>query len=88
MARNITQVGLDRPIVDALGKIDINNEFSSWVEIVTDLLPKSGNGSPEGIVFGVQGATYYDLDGATGTIIYVKMLEDIGTDKKQGWVLA
>lgn len=51
-------------------------------------IPITGNGPPEGVVLAPAGATYYDMDGDTGSIHYVKMQQAIGGDGTLGWKLA
>lgn len=46
-----------------------------------------GTGSPEGVVAGIIGQEYMDLNGTTGNIKYIKRDSDIGGDIKQGWIL-
>lgn len=76
---------ITRPIVGSLGIMSL--DFTLWAAAVSNLLPQSGVGSPEGVVDGVQRALYMDETGTTGSILYVKKLADIGGDTKKGWVL-
>ena len=46
-----------------------------------------GSGSPEGAVDAKRGRRYMDEDGTTGTILYIKKLDQIGGDNSQGWIL-
>lgn len=46
-----------------------------------------GTGSPEGVVEGIVGQEYMDLNGTTGNIKYIKRDSNIGGDIKQGWIL-
>jgi len=46
-----------------------------------------GNGSPEGVIEGIIGQEYLDLDGTTGSIKYIKRDSNVGGDITQGWIL-
>ena len=54
-------------------------------------VPIFGAGSPEGVIEAQQFSGYIDTDaaaaGSTGSIRYIKGLEDIGGDKTMGWFL-
>ena len=66
----------------------MERQFIDWQLLVTKVLPMNGNGSPEGVVEADQYQHYYDDAGAAGSILYIKMLTDVGGDKKQGWKLS
>lgn len=61
--------------------------FRVWTDSVSNLAPRIGEGSPEGVVDGLQGQFYMDTTGTTGAILYVKRDTDIGGDSTQGWIL-
>ena len=48
--------------------------------------PIAGAGSPNGVVEGSYLQEYLDVTGTTGSIVYRKMLPDVGGDKTLGWV--
>ena len=60
--------------------------FFQWMQQVSALSPMSGNGSPEGVVNAPLKTPYLNMTGATGSLLYFKILPDIGGDTKQGWV--
>ena len=66
----------------------MERQFIDWQLLVTKVLPMNGNGSPEGVVEADQYQHYYDDTGAAGIFLYIKMLTDIGGNKKLGWRLA
>ena len=75
-----------RPVIDANGVL--TQEARLFFNDVTALVMITGNGSPENVVESLKtGVLYTDLDGTTGSILYVKKLSDIGGDTKQGWIL-
>lgn len=45
-----------------------------------------GTGSPEGIIEAFEGKEYMDRTGAPGAVKYIKQLNDIGGNRKLGWV--
>ena len=45
-----------------------------------------GTGSPEGIIEAQVGQEYLDTTGAPGAVKYIKQLNDIGGNRKLGWV--
>ena len=47
-----------------------------------------GTGSPENVVSSPAPRFYIDLNGAVGSKLYIKPLDHIGGDTKQGWELA
>lgn len=57
-------------------------EMRRWMELITDGLPKTGSGSPEGVLTASIGTLYLRADGGTGTTLYVK---ESGTGDT-GWV--
>ena len=77
---------VSQPIVETSGVM--TRTFQEWQSLVTRQLPYNGTGSPETVVEAPQYSHYYDNAGGAGTIHYIKMLDDIGGDKRQGWVLA
>lgn len=85
MAR-LTQLTNTRSMVDSNGVM--TQEARLYFQQLTDLIPISGSGSPEGAINAVQGATYYDLDAAQGQRHYIKIQADINGDSTQGWELA
>lgn len=79
------------PVPDAdLSIVDDNgvmtDVFQSWVSEVTRLDLIVGTGSPEGVIEATVGRQYMDDAGATGSLLYMKKLADIGGDRSQGWV--
>lgn len=75
-----------QPVTNANGTM--SQPFQEWQQVVTNALPYTGSGSPEGALQAPQFASYYDTSAAAGSIHYIKMLPDIGGDRKQGWKLA
>ena len=61
--------------------------FRIWVELITQLDLIIGTGSPEGVIEARQGREYMDDAGTAGAIKYIKRDDDIGGDKKLGWIL-
>jgi hypothetical protein len=69
------------PLVDDQGMA--TDIFRFWLNSRD---PLTGAGSPEAVVTASQFTFYINTSGATGTLLYIKMLPDIGGDKSQGWV--
>lgn len=84
MSRRVLNVST--PIVENNGTMQ--RQFQEWQQLVTRLLPMTGSGSPEGVVEAEQYQHYYDTGAAAGSILYIKMLSDIGGDRTLGWKLA
>jgi hypothetical protein len=82
---NIRRLNASQPIVNPNGVMEFT--FQQWALLVSDMMPLTGAGSPEGVVEAQQYAKYLNTSGGAGTIEYRKMLPDIGGDTKQGWVL-
>lgn len=61
--------------------------YMLWTQAVTKLQPIVGTGSPEGVVTADQFSFYINSAGATGSILWCKMIPLIGSDRSKGWVL-
>ena len=70
------------PCVDATGRP--LQTLRSIVEQLSNYIPLSGDGSPETFVSANKLRLY--MDDLTGDV-YIKKLDAIAGDKKQGWVL-
>ena len=75
----------NREIVDAAGVL--TTEGRVFFNDLVSRVPSFGDIEPENNVSAVAGATYYNLSGATGQIMYIKSVSDIDGDEKKGWVL-
>jgi len=75
-----------RPIVDANGAL--TEESRVFFSELVNRLPSYGSGSPENVVAADVGATYYDLNAAAGSRVYLKVTQDVSGDRTQGWELA
>ena len=86
MAIKITEISLDRPIVDQDGSLTVQSrEFFSTIMDRSLII---GTGSPEGTVPALQGSTYMDDAGTTGAILYIKRDNADGAgDSSNGWIL-
>lgn len=58
-----------------------------WMISVTTAKPLIGTGSPEDVVEADQAEFYMDSNGTTGSILYIKKFDEIGGDRKKGWIL-
>lgn len=85
MADKITELATDRPIVESDGSLTLQSRTYFRTLTVQALI--IGTGSPEGVVEAEEGATYQDRTGTAGAIRYAKRDNDIGGDKKLGWIL-
>lgn len=73
------------PVVDKDGKPLSNlNLFS---EAVSKLPVLFGNGDPNGVVESRMTRLYMDTAGVSGSILYIKQVDDVAGDKTMGWVL-
>lgn len=66
----------------------LTEESRVFFSDLVDRVPSYGDGSPEGVVEGVVGATYYDLAAAQGSRVYLKIVAEIDGDAAQGWELS
>lgn len=85
MPDRITHLTTVRPIVDA--QASPTQEMRSWAQLVTELMPIVGSGSPEGVILGKQGVSFIDEDASSGSVLYKKQKTDIAGDRSKGWVL-
>jgi len=84
MSRRVLLVS--QPIVGENGIM--TRTFQEWQTLVTKLLPIRGSGSPEGVIEAEENQHYYDINGVGGDVLYIKVQDDIGGDRTQGWKLA
>mgnify|MGYP000748524544 CR=1 FL=1 len=86
MVDRITQISLDRPIVEENGSL--TTQSRTYFKTLTNQALIIGPGSPEGVVEAEIGATYQDSAGTAGAIRYAKRDADDGAgDKTIGWIL-
>lgn len=85
MVNRVSQPAPDRPIVDDKGSQ--SEQMRLWTQRVTNLVPIIGEGSPVGIVEALQGQQYIDTTALTGSVFYVKQLDNVAGDKRLGWQL-
>ena len=83
MTRRVLNVA--QPIVENNGTM--SQQLQEWSTLLTRLLPFNGDGSPEGIVEAKQYSRYVQDDGSSGSVCWIKLVDDIGGDKTTGWVL-
>ena len=60
--------------------------FREVMRSLTDQLPMTGTGTPEGVVNAPQFSLYLDTTPAASPVEYRKMLAQIGGDTTQGWI--
>lgn len=89
MAKN-PRLQVSQPIVEEDGTM--SDPFLHFILLLNSLVvPIFGAGSPEGVIEAPQFSPYIDTTaasaGTTGSIRYIKGLEDIGGDKTLGWFL-
>lgn len=73
------------PVVDDSGRP--NQKLQLFSEEVSALFPIIGEGSPEGIYEAKTGRLYVDTIGGAGACLYVKTVDDIAGERKDGWIL-
>ncbi len=80
------QLNQSNPIADDQGKM--TNVMRQWVTLVNNWQPIVGTGTPEGVVEAPLYAPYIDdtIPAVSGSILYLKMQDEIGGDKTKGWV--
>ena len=61
--------------------------FYNWMLGVTALQPIVGTGSPEGVEDAQVARFFLQTDGAAHSILWVKVVSDIGGDRSMGWQL-
>jgi hypothetical protein len=72
-------------IVDNTGSMLRN--FKTWVNLVTDMAIIEGAGSPEGVVSARTTRQYMDKEGSAGNRLYIKTVDSVAGDNKNGWEL-
>lgn len=84
MTVSIVKPGNEQPLDD---KGRPTPKHFQWLQLMTDLEPMIGTGSPEDVEEARAPRFYVDSAAATGSILYVKQVDSIGGDRKKGWML-
>lgn len=82
MSKLINPTEVNIPIVDSNGKP--TQAFYQLINDLSGLELLDGEGSPEGILKAGKKTQYYDVNGAVGSILYVKTTD---ANLDIGWVL-
>lgn len=85
MAARVLPPNPTRPATKQTG--EVNDDIRVWMQIVSDRQVIIGEGSPEGAIPAGKASLYMDESGGSGSILYIKKLDDIGGNKSEGWVL-
>lgn len=81
----VNPLGRSIAVVDEDGRP--TQELSIFSEEVARFNPIFGTGSPEGAEEARRGRFYIDTSGASGSVLYVKVQNDISGNRKEGWIL-
>lgn len=81
----VKPLGMSEPVVDETGK-PLRN-LNLFTEDVSRLPILFGSGSPNGIIEARATRLYMDTSGGSGSILYIKQVDDIAGDKSDGWIL-
>ena len=80
----VNPLGRTVAVVDKDGKA--TQPLSLFSEEVARMAVIIGTGSPEGIVEAIESQLYMDRAGASGSILYIKQVNDITGDRRLGWI--
>jgi len=80
----LAQLDAGLPIVEKDGTM--TTVFRNQMNRYEVQYPIAGAGDPNGVVEGSYLQEYLDVTGTTGSIVYRKMLPDVGGDRTLGWV--
>ena len=86
MVTKVTPPSTTRPIINE--DLTMSQELRTWTQIVTNVVPIIGAGTPETFIEADQRTLYMDDAGTAGNILYIKRDADIAGDKTKGWILA
>lgn len=81
----VQRLNAGQPIVGQAGQME--QPFRAWAQVVSDQLPITGSGTPEGAIEAPQFSLYLDTAAGAGSIQYRKMQPEIGGDRTKGWLL-
>lgn len=81
----VSPLGRFDPVVDEMGKP--TQKLQLFSEEVAALPLIIGTGSPEGIYESKAGRMYFNLTGGSGNNLYVKSVDSISGNRKNGWIL-
>lgn len=73
------------PIVNSKGLM--TGSFRTFTTQVSKTGIMTGSGSPEGVVSAEATQEYMDTAGITGSIKYIKQVDNVGGDTTLGWIL-
>lgn len=71
----------NRPLVDSRGFA--NKQFQLVINSLLNLIPFTGDGTPEGVVEAPIYSKYLDT---TNQVLYYKFESEIGGDRSKGWI--
>jgi hypothetical protein len=72
-------------IVDSIGNMTAN--FKTWSQLVTNMSMIEGSGNPENVVSAMRTRQYMDITGSVGARVYIKTVDSVAGNDKQGWEL-
>jgi len=89
LAVNIVPPDSQKPITEQ--NMTMFYVFREWTIAITnevnDRALLFGTGNPENVVSAKKGQEYMDESGTASNIKYIKKVDDIAGDTKQGWIL-
>jgi hypothetical protein len=84
------ELSFDRPITEANNTLTLQsrNYFTALEDLIKEQIVLDGIGSPEGVVEAKATRRYMDATGISGSVMYIKQVDDIAGDASMGWVLS
>lgn len=90
MAIDNNELSFDRPITEANNTLTLQsrNYFQALEDLIKFQVVLRGTGSPEGVVEALATKRYMDSTALSGSVMYIKQVDDIAGDTSLGWVLS
>lgn len=80
----MNRLNTENPIVDQTGRM--TQVMRAFTLALSNNIPLVNAGTPEGAVDAPVYSFCIDSTGVAGSLLYIKMQEDIAGDKTKGWV--
>jgi hypothetical protein len=84
------ELSFDRPITEINNTLTLQsrNYFTALEDLIKSQIILNGTGSPEGVVEALATRRYMDSTGVSGSVMYIKQVDDVAGDTSLGWVLS
>lgn len=86
MPQNQPRLNFSNPLINSDGTA--TQHFQRFLLQISQTIQIISSGTPEAVIEAPQYSVYVDESTPSAPKVYIKMLPDIGGDKKKGWYLS